>query len=75
MKWRQEYWTRVIRLRRVERVMRVMTMRAFSAAGAPVNAAITGFLQNLENVTLNIETIENVIFDKENVIFNIKIEG
>ena len=26
-----------------------MTMRAFSVAGATVNAVITGFLQNLEN--------------------------
>ena len=30
---------------------------------------------HLEGNLLNIETIENVIFDKENVIFDIKIEG
>ena len=43
--------------------MRVMTMRAFLAAGATANAAITGFLQNFDNMIFNIKDLESVQSD------------
>ena len=51
---------RMMRMQRVRktalaRVVTVMTMRAFSAAGAIVNAAITGFTQNSLDSTLNMK--------------------
>ena len=51
---------RMMRMARVRkaalaRVGTVMTMRAFSAAGAIVNAAITGFTQNSLDSTLKMK--------------------
>ena len=52
--------------------MRVMTMRAFLAAGATANAAITGFLQNFDNMIFNIKDLESVQSD---IIFLSDIEN